>query len=1125
METFFDSDLVPPLPGFRLAKLEVYNWGTFHGVVYSVQPRGNTTLLIGENGSGKSTLVDALLTLLVRPQTRNYNVAAGAQKNERDERTYIRGAYDRKSSDGYSPQIQYLRNGRDHYTVILACFQNAQSKTSFTLCQVLYLKPDNSVEKIYAYCDEERSIVKDLGDLQSTVGLAKQLRERGFKATTTYNEYFGWFQKRVRFRTKAMDVFNQTVAVKDVQRLDEFIRRHMLEKQPWNERVGDLLKHFSELSETHRMLVRVRTQDSLLRPIVEEGKRYEERRKESQRLKDLLKATSLYFANETVNLIKPECDKIQQQIQNSVSEIERLTGSLSKIRSSIARLEIDLENSGSEHQRRLPSMIENEEQVAASKLAFRNRFESQLQLAGIETRVTSQDQFHKVRKELFARKAQLEKERDEAIARRDLVQFQIGSLKKQLLDDRTELEGLMRRRGGNLPESFISTRELICKELRLAPSDLPFVAELITVRSEEHEWLTSIEQVLHGFARTLLVSGDFYARVAGFVDKTKLMDDRGVGQRLVYLKVGNRLQSEGSSNAKKKISANSLVGKLEFKADHPSIPWLKSEMSHRFDYLACETVDEFKEATGAAMTRFRHFKTSNDRHEKDDRPNRSDHRNFVLGWDNKAKKNALAYAIREGESELDELQKRSDRERGQAERFSVGLAALQEISQVSDYDSIDHSRHEFEASRLRMELKALEDANDKTQRLKEKLAKEKAEEAGYLSDRDALIAEKANKESALKSGTLILKSSQDKIGTAQQGGDWDEAMQQFEVLKEYVKRPLTLDNVGTLPSSFERDLRSQYDRQIEKLKPAERELTSVMTRFLKAFPDEQSDLDAHVDSLPSFIALQGKISADDLPQHEQRFKKRLNEKVLHDIGSLRGSLEMECNDIRDKIEQLNAALQLLEWREGTFMRLETSDGKDVEILDFRRDLAGCLTGTFDAASEVNETTFLKIKKIIEKLENPSNETWRNKVVDVRNWFNFAAREIVAQTGESRSFYDGGTGQSGGEKGKLAFLVLVAAIAYQYDISPHEEESDRFHFVMVDEMFSRSDDAHAEYALELFEQFKLQLLIVAPLDAKARVTEPYVGTYLHVVKNKVTNCSQLLSITAEELRESIAENGV
>ena len=38
------------------------------------------------------------------------------------------------------------------------------------------------------------------------------------------------------------------------------------------------------------------------------------------------------------------------------------------------------------------------------------------------------------------------------------------------------------------------------------------------------------------------------------------------------------------------------------------------------------------------------------------------------------------------------------------------------------------------------------------------------------------------------------------------------------------------------------------------------------------------------------------------------------------------------------------------------------------------------------------------------------------------------------------------------------------------------------------MFSRVDDGNSAYALKLFRRFGLQLLIVAPLDAKARVTE-------------------------------------
>jgi uncharacterized protein YPO0396 len=90
------------------------------------------------------------------------------------------------------------------------------------------------------------------------------------------------------------------------------------------------------------------------------------------------------------------------------------------------------------------------------------------------------------------------------------------------------------------------------------------------------------------------------------------------------------------------------------------------------------------------------------------------------------------------------------------------------------------------------------------------------------------------------------------------------------------------------------------------------------------------------------------------------------------------------------------------------------------------------------------------------------------------------------------------------------------------LDPDDPTSSRFHFVVVDEMFSKVDDQYSEYALELFRKFGLQLLIVAPLDAKALVTEPYVGCYLHVVKDARTNRSEVFSMTAQEFTEALAE---
>ena len=671
-----------------------------------------------------------------------------------------------------------------------------------------------------------------------------------------------------------------------------------------------------------------------------------------------------------------------------------------------------------------------------------------------------------------------------------------------------------------MPESFIAVRDAICRDLKLAPSDLPFAADLIAVNPKEREWESSVEQVLHSFARSLLVSQDYYARVAGYVDRTRLIDGRGQGQRLVYLRVGSKSSSAPPTRTSQSgITKSTLIQKLEF-PDHPLTPWVRTELQNRFDYVACETIEEFQRLDSAAMTKNRHIKSGNARHEKDDRQMPDDRRHFVLGWDNRQKRLSLAEAIRNANEDLSQVKSRSESLQGEADRITGAIEALDQALKTEDFDAIDNSRHEFEASQMRLERQRIEESDDRIRELKVQCTDRRAEASGHQQDRDRAIAQRTMRERELNDGTRLLDSARSTLRKAEATGLLATAIEQFESLQQDLKEPLSVQNLGLLPSEVERVQREQVDTLQEKLVPVAKEMTSGMTRFLKKFPDEQVDLDADVSSLSSFVALFERISVDDLPKHEERFKRRLNENVLNEIGLLHGGLEDERDDIREKIEQLNTALKLLEWKSGTFMRLEPTDVQDREIQEFRRDLAGCLNGTLDGSPEANEATFVRIEKFVAKLRDEGNTRWREKVVDVRNWFNFAAREIIKETGDARSYYDGGTGQSGGEKGKLAFLVLVAAIAYQYDLDPDSAKSERFQFVMVDEMFSRSDDAHAEYALDLFARFGLQLLIVAPLDAKARVTEPYVGTYLHVVKNKQTNRSELLSITADELRDFV-----
>ena len=81
------------LTGFRLTRLEVFNWGTFGGRVWTLPLDGRNGLLTGDIGSCKSTLVDAVTTLLVPAHRIAYNKAAGADSKERTLRSYVLGHY------------------------------------------------------------------------------------------------------------------------------------------------------------------------------------------------------------------------------------------------------------------------------------------------------------------------------------------------------------------------------------------------------------------------------------------------------------------------------------------------------------------------------------------------------------------------------------------------------------------------------------------------------------------------------------------------------------------------------------------------------------------------------------------------------------------------------------------------------------------------------------------------------------------------------------------------------------------------------------------------------------------------------------------------------------------------
>ena len=641
-------------------------------------------------------------------------------------------------------------------------------------------------------------------------------------------------------------------------------------------------------------------------------------------------------------------------------------------------------------------------------------------------------------------------------------------------------------------------RSRLCEDLGLPARDLPFAAELIALKSDQKLWQSSIEMVLRSFGLSLLVPQQLYARVSSYVERTRLADSRDRGQRLVYLRVGERRPMP----ARPAMHPQSLLRKLDYRDGHTLLPWVRAELEERFDYRCCETIEEFQAAADLALTCQRHVKTRGVRHEKDDREHIADPRNFVLGWDNREKRRLLADQIRLNRDELDRLDRNVRECDNQLQQQHQRQAALLELQQFADFDSIDCAAHQREIVALELEKKAMEESNDAIRLLTQRLAVATSREQARSRSRDDAVGKAKELERQIEEGERLITNAKRQLNAQRADGTLTRHAASFPDLDAlFVDRPLTPFTLFDQQQQLSRVLQSESDRLHAEIEPLRNELTTSMNRFLREFPDEVADLDADVKYLDSFLGLREHIQREDLPRHQQRFKERLNEKVTHEIGLLNGAFQSDCAEIRAKIELLNQSLRQLEYRPGTYMVLEPRPVRDREISEFQDALKECLAGTFEGTPQADEARYLRIEKLITRLRE--ERQWREKVTDVRRWFHFAARELDEETGAERGYYEDSTGQSGGEKAKLAFTILVAAIAYQYDIDPHHPASNRFRFVVVDEMFSKVDDQYAEYALDLFQKFGLQLLIVAPLDAKARVTEPYVGCYLHAVKDTQT----------------------
>jgi uncharacterized protein YPO0396 len=1095
--------------GFRLHRLEVYNWGTFDSKVWTLQAGGDNALLTGDIGSGKSTLVDAVTTLLVPAQRIAYNKAAGAEAKERTLRSYVLGYYKSERGEaGLSAKPVALRD-HNKYSVILGVFRNEGYGIDVTLAQVFWIKDlQGQPARFYLVADKELTIAADFAGFGTDINdLRKRLRTSpGVELFDSFPPYAAAFRRRFGIENEqALELFHQTVSMKSVGNLTDFVREHMLEAFDVESRIAELIHHFDDLNRAHEAVLKAKDQVARLAPLVEDCARFAGLTAQVDDWRICRDALKPYFASLKTELLEKRICDLNDKAAQLSAKIAALTETRNAQQSERESIQGAIRENGGDRIERIAADIQAKQQEKSNRLARAERYALLTRPLADEVDgfVANHKQLAALHENCKAQEAELQNRKTEA-------GVNLRTLKQEHQAIESELASLRQRRS-NIPETQIAIRRALCSALNVPEETMPFAGELIQVRPEEAAWEGAAERVLHNFGVSLLVPDRHYSDVAAWVDNTHL---RG---RLVYFRVREAANFDRSSS-----HVDSLVRKLSVKPDSPFYAWLASELSRRFDYACCETMEQFRRER-QAITRAGQIKGGGERHEKDDRRRLDDRSAYVLGWSNEGKISALEKQAKVLEMRMQGIAEQIAKAQEEQGALRERLDGLSKIDVYDNFNDLDWQPLAVAISELEAEKRALEAASDLLQTLTEQLKtlEEKLKQIeSALAERNK---EAAKNEEKLEQANLLLVESWitvEEFEPSQRDGRFVQlGTLRAEALGEHT---LTVESCDNREHEMRKWLQARIDTEDVKIKRLQEKIVEAMQKYRNAYPLETKEVDASVNAADEYRAMLEQLRVDDLPRFEARFKELLNENTIREVAGFQSQLVKEQRTIRERIELINGSLEQIDYNPGRFILLEMQDNPDVEIRDFKQELRACTEGALTGSEDeqYSEAKFLQVKGIIERFRGREGQTeldrrWTRKISDVRQWFVFSASERWREDNTEHEHYTDSGGKSGGQKEKLAYTVLAASLAYQFGLEWGVVRSRSFRFVVIDEAFGRGSDESARFGLELFKRLNLQLLIVTPLQ-KIHIIEPFVAS-VGFVHNDEGRDSQLRNLTIAEYR--------
>lgn len=1095
------------------SELQLVNWGGYDGA-HQVRFSPTATLLTGGSGSGKSTLMDAYIALIM-PHTTPFNGASNGGvvgrprgQDQRNILSYARGKIDEaKTADG--TKIRVLRgDGRDTWSAIAMTWAD-QTGARFTAVRAWYVpasaKNLDDVTKLRAVA-EAGFDVRDLEPVAAHRFTRAAVAEVGLTPIDTDRDFTARIHSALGIGAagdgeKAVNLLGRIQAGQQITTVDDLYKKMVLEEPETLATADNVVAHFDELSATRDRMVTAQQQVRALAPIRELRVAIEDAAARLEVIEgigafgDEATPAGLWRAGKRVDLLSElEADLSSRRsvAEKAVAEKQALIDAAESERDGLA---VTVAASGGRRLEEATREIKAAEARADQVRRTRDSFDKELAVLGAA--VTSPAEFetlqttaHEALVDDDARTSALNAYAAARSAEAEALTT-VGRLEAELADaEKTK---------NNIPEPLRAARAVLAEAAGLSPAEMPFVGELVEVRTEHEAWREAFNLALGGFATTMLVDAAHVGAFRAAIDSVRQRT------RIRYEAVHTGMQDTTI------LDEGTLPGRLDYRRG-VFTGWLKKRLTERHSYVCVQTP--------ALLGQHRMALTVTGQVSQGTRGAHGGHgAGNVLGFTNTRRVAELTELLATARQDAEKARTTVAEAEWAIKELDLRRTSFKAVSALT-WDQVDVVGATAERDRWAAVIEEVTADNPEIatlqQRLKEARAKVDSLREGIgaakstfkdLDERWSDVVEQVDRakdalEDAAASGTEVAPAQADyleqlfKAAGGEEAGRREDALAELDAVFARAGESLDADRAGAQ----------------ETIGPARVQLQQTFESFLERWPNPNLHTDPDA-SYADFDRLLDELQTSGLHELEVEWRDSLLNLSGNDLTNLDSTLSRAVREIRDRIDPINQILAELPFNDDAHrLRIDTQEGQSAVRGRFRRELRAVRDLIEKATTnETREQAYTRMSRLIDRMRRTAPDF--ADLIDVRNHVRVSAEKVTADTGEHVALYDHIGEKSGGESQELVAFIVGAALRYQ--LGDAGAERPRYAPVFLDEALIKADARFTGRAIGAWRGLGFQLIIGAPNDKHSAI-EPHVDVQYTVLKDAEGHSFPKLEVGLEEI---------